>query len=483
MTRHLFALALLGALVPGVSVAEPAPATSARDPHHLAGLPAFVDGVLAQQSATREVAGAVVTVVANGRVVFTRGYGSADIARDMPVTPTTLFHPGSVSKLFTWTALMQQVEAGRVRLDADVNSYIDFRIPPFEGQPVRVRDLMSHSPGFSDVGGVITYDPAKLVSYQTWLKTRVPQRMWPAGTEIAYSNYGAALAGYIVERVSNEPYADYVERHIFAPLKMTSTTFREPLPPAFAARLVTGYKLDGGRLVAKGPEYMSAVMPAGSSSSTGPDMARFMLAILNGGSLDGARILKPATLRLMEADLMTNVAGMPGLAHGWLVEREAGPRLIGHAGNTIDDHSDLVIAPDLGVGFFVSFTGGEGSSGARTELRDALIGRLFPASPAPRWTGSEPTSLTGAYRANRRDFSRAAEPAHDVKVGVAGPHRLTLVVEGKTTAWEQVGASEYEQVTGVRVGGPFDRIKFYGTAQDPRLQFASEPYETFHLVR
>ena len=487
MTRNLLALALLGALVPVPCSARPVAAASTADPHRLAGLAAFVDGVLAQQIATREVAGAVVTVVANGHVVFTRPYGHADVDRGVPVTPTTLFHPGSVSKLFTWTALMQQVEAGRVSLDADVNTYLDFRIPPFEGQPVRVRDLMSHSPGFSDVGDIITYDPAKLISYQKWLKTHVPQRVWQAGTEIAYSNYGAALAGYIVERTSGEAFPDYAERHIFAPLRMTSTTFRDPLPPSLAARLVTGYEMKGGRLVAKGTEYLAAVMPAGSSSSTGPDMARFMLAILNGGALDGARILKPATLRLMESDLLTNVAGMPGLAHGWLVYREggreAGPRLIGHAGNTIDDHSDLVIAPELGVGFFVSFTGGEGSYGARTELRDALIGRLFPATPAPRWTGSEPPPPAGSYRANRRDYSHAPDPAHDVKVTIPALHRITLSIDGKTTAWDQIGPGEYELVTGARAGGPYDRIRFYGTAQDPRLSFASEPYETFHLVK
>lgn len=476
----LLGSALLGPACP--AVAKPLAPTGHVDARRLADLASFVDGVVAQQIATREVAGAVVTVVANGHVLFTRGYGYADLDARKPVVPDTLFHPGSVSKLFTWIALMQQVEQGRVSLDADVNRYIDFAIPPYQGQPIRVRDLLSHSAGLSDVSGVITYDAAKVVPYAVWLKTKMPRRLWAPGTEIAYSNWGAALAGYIVERVSGEPFADYAERHLFAPLRMTSTSFREPLPPALAARLARGYKMDGGRLVATGPEYLGSVMPAGSSSSTGPDMARFLLAVLNGGSLDGARILKAETLRSMESDLLTNTPGMPGMAHGWLVEREAGPRLIGHAGNTVDFHSDLVIAPQLGVGFFVSFTGGEGSSAARTELRDALIGRLFPAAPSPRWTGSDATPVAGSYRDNRRDYAEAAKPEHDVKVSVPAPHRVVLTMEGRETAWEEVGPGEYEQVTGARDGGPYDRIRFYGPPRDRRLSFASHPYEAFHLV-
>lgn len=457
----------------------PPPVATAR----FAGLADFVDGVMAHAIATRQVAGAVVTVVADGRILFTRGYGWADVDGRVPVDPRqTLFHPGSVSKLFTWTALMQQVEQGRVDLDADVNRYIDFRIPPFEGAPLRVRDLLQHSPGFSDVSGVISESQDKVIPYQQWLKTRLPQRLWAPGTEVAYSNYGAALAGYIVERVSGEPFPDYVERHIFRPLGMASTTFREPLPAALAPRMAHSYGYADGRLVLKGPEWLGSVMPAGSSASTGADMGRFLLALLGNGRLGAARILTPNSVRLLESDSIANAPDLPGMAHGFLVERKAGPRLVGHAGNTIDFHSDLVIAPDLGIGYFVSVNGGPESSEARTELSAALQGRLFPQMPAPRWTGPQEKVAEGSYRANRRDYTRAADPRHDVTVKAAGPHRLVLKIEGVTTAWEQVGPRRYELVTGARRGGPFDQIEFTGPLDSPRLSFASEPYENFHYV-
>ncbi len=244
-------LALAMALLPGPAAGAVAPAATTSRPL-LAGLTDFVDGVMAQQIATRDVAGAVVTVVHDGRVLFTRGYGLADIDRGITVEgETTLFRPGSVSKMFTWAALLQQVELGRVDLDADVNTYLDFTIPPFQGQPTRVRDLLSHTPGMSDVSGITAPTLDKLAPYGEWLKANVPERRWPAGTEIAYSNFGAALAGYIVERVSGEPFAVYAERHIFAPLGMNSTTFHEPLPTAMSPRMATGYRLANGRLVAR----------------------------------------------------------------------------------------------------------------------------------------------------------------------------------------------------------------------------------------
>ena len=211
----------------------------------------------------------MVTVVYGGNVLMSRGYGFADVAKGIPVNPaSTLFRPGSVSKLFTWVALMQQIERGKVNMDSDVNQYLDFVIPPFEGKPVLVSDLFAHTPGMSDSSGISTDNPAKAEPFTKWMKTHIPKRVWAPGTETSYSNYGAALAGYIVERVSGEPFADYTERHIFQPLGMKSTTFREDLPPAMRQRSALGYKFEDGRLIAQPVEYYGVIMPAGSSSAT-----------------------------------------------------------------------------------------------------------------------------------------------------------------------------------------------------------------------
>ncbi|WOF44422.1 beta-lactamase family protein [Sphingopyxis indica] len=482
LATALFAAATLPAL-PVHAAPQPPAASAEIETGRTAGLEDFVDGVLAQQLATREVAGAVVTVVKGGKVLFTRGYGFADVDRGIPVNgQKTLFRPGSVSKLITWTGLMQQVEAGKVDLDADVNRYIDFTIPPFEGQPIRVRDLLSHTPGMSD----LRYDEkdwAKPETYQSFLKTHIPERLWAPGTEISYSNYGAALAGYIVERVSGEAFPDYVTKHIFQPLGMTHTTFVEPLTGENAANMALGYKFVDGRFEAKPYERYDKIMPAGSAASTAPDMARFMLAMLGGGALDGKRILTPESVALLESDSVANAPGLPGMAHGFMVAREKGPRLVGHGGNTMDFHSYLLLAPEADLGFFVSYTGGEGSYGARTELSDAIIGRLFPQQPAQRWTQASQTPPLGAYRSNRRDYSRPADPEGDLKLSAIDEHRILVEGHGPKTVWEQIGPNLYEQATGAREGGPYDQMLFYGDASDPRIGFASQPHVAYHLVK
>ncbi|GMM92585.1 serine hydrolase domain-containing protein [Qipengyuania sp. MTN3-11] len=465
---------------PLAAQAQPAAFSDSR----LAGLEDFVDGVMAEQIASREIAGAVVTVVHDGEVLFSRGYGYADVDAREPVDGmATLFRPGSVSKLFTWVALMQQVEQGRVDLDADVNRYLDFEIPEFGSQPIRVRDLLQHTPGMSDIGGISVRTEAEITPYRDWIKANIPARLWEAGSEISYSNYGTALAGYIVERLSGEPFETYVEKHVFQPLGMTSTTFREPLTGTMKENMATGYTLEDGRFVAMPYEFFSPVMPAGSAAASGPDMARFMLMLLDHGSLAGAKVLEPASIDLLFSNSTANAPDLEGMAHGFLVYRNEGPRLIGHAGNTRDFHSNLVLAPEHDLGFFVSTTGGVASGAGRTDLSDILIGRLFPQEPAERWSGEDAgAALAGSYRANRRDYNREPNPDNDLKVTAPAPNRLVLKTGENATAWKQIGPRMYEQVTAAREGGPYTRLQFYGPADDLRLSFSNQPYMTYHHV-
>ena len=144
---------------------------------------------------------------------------------------TTLFRPGSVSKLFTWTAVMQLVEQGKLDLDRDVNAYLDFKIPPAFGKPITLRNCMTHTAGFEEVGkNLFSDDSVHILSNETFVKEWTPERIYPPGQVPAYSNYATALAGYIVQRVSGEPFEDYIDHHIFEPLGMKHAD----LPPAAA---------------------------------------------------------------------------------------------------------------------------------------------------------------------------------------------------------------------------------------------------------
>ena len=377
---------------------------------------------------------------------------------------------------------MQQVDEGKIDLDADVNRYIDFAIPEFAGKPIRVRDLLSHSLGMSDVGGFVAATSKEVVPYPEWMKAHIPARLWPAGSEIAYSNYGAALAGYIVERVSGEPFDRYTERHIFTPLGMTSTTFIEPPSDTLGPRMAVGYKLTDGRFVAQPPEFLSPIMPAGSATTSGPDMARFMLAVMNGGALDRARILSAKSMKFLLSDSLGNASSLPTMAHGFLVYRRNTPRLVGHAGKTPGFSSDMIVSPETGTGFFVSVTGGRDSGKGRTELSNLLAGQLWPQAPTPRWTGDATLPPLGVYRSNRRDFSKDADPKFDLVVTSPKAGQLVLETDGQKTAWDQVGPDLYEKVTGARTGGPYEQLQFYATPLGARLSFASQPYMAFRLI-
>ena len=178
---------------------QAAPATSA-DRLTAPDLEAWLDGFMPYALEKNDVAGAVVVVVKDGKVLLEKGYGYADLAKRTPVDPErTLFRPGSVSKLFTWTAVMQLVEQGKIDLDQDVNTYLDFKIPPYQGKPVTMRNIMTHTAGFEEaIRGLIATDPKGIQPLGDTLKHWVPARVYAPGSTSAYSNYATAVAGYIV---------------------------------------------------------------------------------------------------------------------------------------------------------------------------------------------------------------------------------------------------------------------------------------------
>src|ERR1051325_1065228 len=145
---------------------------------------AWLDGFMPHALASSDMAGAVVVVVKDGQVLTQRGFGFSNVARRTPVDPAaTLFRPGSISKLFTWTAVMQQVEQGRLDLDADVNRYLDFEIPPRDGQPITLRQIMTHTAGFEEqIKTLIGYDRAVVPSNEEQLKRWIPTRVYAPGT-------------------------------------------------------------------------------------------------------------------------------------------------------------------------------------------------------------------------------------------------------------------------------------------------------------
>ncbi len=371
---------------------------------------AFFDGLMPSYLQKEDIAGAVISIVKDGKVLFAKGYGFADVEKRKPVSPSdTLFRPGSISKTFTWTAVMQLVEQGKIDLDRDVNDYLDFKIPPAFGKPITMRNIMTHTPGFEETAKELFVPSAKeMRPLDEYLREHTPERIFPPGTVPAYSNYATAVAGYIVQRIAGKPFEQYVADNIFNPLGMSHTTFVQPLPTNLQPLMSNGYGL--ASQPAKPFEFVQA-FPAGSVSTSGLDMCNYMMAHLQDGQLGSAQILKPETARLMHARQWGYDDRLDAMALGFYEESKNGHRIIGHGGDTAYFHSDMHLILDQNVGFFISFnSAGKPEAGlGRVDIFAKFMDRYFPYAPPPGEKVADSKAhvqqVSGLYMSSRRPES------------------------------------------------------------------------------
>ena len=370
-------------------------------------LSAFLDGLMPQQLEKGDIAGAVIAVVKDGKVLFEKGNGYSDVEKKTPVSPQdTLFRPGSISKTFTWTAVMQQVEQGKLNLDADVNQYLDFKIPPTFGKPTTLRDIMTHRSGFEEtIKDLFVGEQKELTPMAQYLPAHLPKEIFAPGTIPAYSNYATTVAAYAVQRVSGQDFYDYVDEHFFKPLNMTRATFRQPLPESLKSFMSNGYDLGSGK-----PKHFEwvEVAPAGSLSASAESMAHWMIMHLQNGRYGDAQILKPETAIQMHARQEGWPAGMNAMCLGFYEQNLNGHRVISHGGDTELFHSDLFLILDSNVGLFVSYNsaGRPDHGDSRGDLYTKFMDRYFPA-PASNDTvlataKEDAQTVAGPYKISRR---------------------------------------------------------------------------------
>jgi CubicO group peptidase (beta-lactamase class C family) len=407
----IFGMASAAESVPAATPAAPssAQAPSPAQPLDAADLSAWLDGRVPYALKSGDIAGLVISVVKDGKVLLQKGYGLADVEAKVAMDPAvTLVRPGSTSKLFTWTAVMQLVQQGKLDLDKNVNDYLDFKIEERFGKPITLRHLMNHRGGFEEgLKDVLGYDPAQAQSTERYLKEHPRPMLFAPGEVPAYSNYGAALAGYIVQRVSGEPFETYLERHIFKPLGMAHSTFVQPLPKNFPGYLSKGYRTASEP---PSPFEMVITAPAGALTTTAADMTRFMLAHLQQGGLDGYQMLDPATTALMHSPTETSLPGFSVMAHGFFLGTQNGRAVLGHGGDTIVYHTEMNLLPKEGVGIFFTYNSRgkqEAVYGARKELFDGFMDRYFPAAatataPTLASAAADAQRIAGRYQSSRR---------------------------------------------------------------------------------
>jgi CubicO group peptidase (beta-lactamase class C family) len=481
---------------PAKKVAEPKPSeikspqTSAPSPQLTAtDLGSFLDGLVPVQIEQADIAGAVVAVLKDGKLLFAKGYGYSDYEKKIPVSPeNTLFRPGSISKLFTWTSVMQQVEQGKLDLDRDVNEYLDFKIPPAFGKPITLRDIMTHRPGFEEtIKDLFVASEKDLRSMAQYLPAHLPARIFPPGTTPAYSNYATTLGAYIVQRVTGQPFDDYIETHILKPLGMEHATFRQPLPDSLKPLMSNGYQVATGG--AKGFEYVE-VAPAGSLSASAEALTYFMVAHLQNGRYGDVQILKPETAVQMHQRQQGWPSSMNAMCLGFYEESRNGQRIIGHGGDTQWFHSDLHLLLDANVGFFVSYnSAGKGDVSPRSVLFDKFMERYFPEpppnDPSPSTAAQDARSVVGLYKISRRfetNLLAFTTLLGEAKIAV-DPKDNTIFIDeffkepnGQPIHFREAGPLVFRNVNG------HHKIAFLKDASVRRVAYIDYPFMVFQQL-
>jgi len=366
-------------------------------------------------------------LVKDDKIFFQKGYGYADAEKKTPVVPDqTLFYAASVSKLVTATAVMQLIEQGKLKPDADVNTYLKgFQLENNYPAPVTVANLLTHTSGIDDSFIVGSVDrPSDLVSLGDFFTKNPPRRGRAPGEQIVYSNMGMAFAGYLVEAVSGVSFYDYAEQNVFRPLGMDHSSFRRPFPSSLAPSVATAG-------VAGQPPDKTAIQlyPAESLVSTVTDMGHFIIGHLNDGRFDDEQILKEASAHEMHRQHFTQHAHMPGVAYGFFESYINGRRVLFHTGGGRHE-SLLFLLPDAHVGFYIVYSGE-----LEKNFVQAFLDHYYPAArpftlPNPPSDFAQRASrFTGLYRPNfvaRTNIEKLVGLVADTHVVSNGDGTLTL---------------------------------------------------------
>lgn len=448
------------------SAQAPAPADSAH-------IDALITQFVRSLGAGEKIARGAFVVVRDSSVVIARGIGTDEKGR--PVDPaTTVFRAASNSKLLTATAVMQLVQQGRLTLDGDINRYlpVEARVPATFAAPITIGSLLTHTSGLENRFSGAIVSAQHPVTLATFYATQMPVRAVPPGDELSYSNIGMALAGYIVEHVSSEPFAEYAERHLFAPLGMMHSSFRQPTPVAWPTE---------GRAPAApaGPrDIMFVPYPSASLVTSPVDMAQFLIAQLNNGRTARGTILDSATTALMQAPHWRAQPDVPAVAYGFFEGMRNGQRYLFHTGDS-GDHSLVLLVPGLRVALYFVFSGGDDQTAIRDRFAAQFLDRFVGATtPPPSLPALDTRTFGGRYRASgysRSNYEKIRILIGELTIrgGADGSLAVTPPGAGASIVLRRIGALSFRGDSGETISFQPDaagrpvRFELSGLTWDP----------------
>ena len=447
------------------------------------------DPIFAERMETLHVPGAVVAVVKDGKILFTKGYGYASLEKKIPVVADkTLFRIGSITKVFTATAVMQMADRGKIKLDDDVNKYLKgFKVPATFPQPITFANLLTHTSGLDEISpGRHTADESKVVPLGAFLKTRLVRQL-PPGEIISYSTYNAALAGFIVEQITETPFKVYLRRNVFEPLRMNRTSITA-VPPALKEDLATGYEYDGKVFQPLKFQWFNTY-PASDINTTAPDMARYILAQLADGTFDGQRILSERSAREMQRTHFRNHPHVSGWNYGFYEGELNNLRFVEHGGSMDDGYSALMtLWPEQHLGLFVACNTETGGFGLGEASKKALLDHYFPVgtrATAARPTITQPRAMLERFAGKYRPYIYCHSCSPDA-AGVYIPEPAEVKVNDDGTLafrdgrWRQIEPLLFELATGARAG---HALLAFRESHDGKITYMfQEAYQTYERI-
>ena len=420
-------------------------------------LEAFLDPIFAERMEKQHIPGAVISVVKDGKIIFTKGYGFADIEKKTPVIPDkTIFRIGSITKVFTAMTVVQLADRRKISLRDDVSKYVQ-NVPKTFPQPITFSHLLTHTAGLDEISpGRRTGDKSKIVPLGEFLRTRIVRRL-PPGEIISYSTYNPALAAVAVEQITKVPFNTYLHSEIFEPLRMSRTSVAD-VKKEHEQDLASGYEYADNKHQ-KLPFQWFNTYPASDINSTATDMARFMMANLQYGTHDGERILSERAAREMQRTHFRNHPKIAGWAYGFYEGTQNGLRFVEHGGSMDDGYSALMtIVPEMNLGIFVACNTESGGFDVGETVKKAFFNRYFPIQLKPHvpLTPAPPIDALKKFEGSYRSIiychtcpanSGAYVPdAFEVKVTDNG---LLSFLGGK---WKQVEPMLFVLADGERAG-------------------------------
>ena len=484
----LLGIALITGAQSSSSVPGPLPTSTPGD------VGTYIDGAAAAQMQTLNIQGMAVAVILPGQAPIIKAYGVGSDPKGDPasIDPDRSIMPlASISKTFVAVAMMRAVEKGKLSLDAPANRYLDFKLPTFKGsREITVRDIARHEAGFEE-RWLATGAGGEKPDPRPWgkiLEQTAPQLIAPPGAYSSYSNYGAALLGYIVERATGVSYDEYLQSEVLNPLDMASTTIEDPVPLAFASRSLQGWSINGGIMSADKHFYNKRTYPAGRVQSSLPDMVKYMQMLLSGGvAADGKRFLTAKSVDVLLVPSKRFDPEMPAMATLFAEKDIGGMRFIGHGGDGGTHHTDMLLQPKQGVGIFLLYLAAPGAQ-TRDQFSRALVASLFPGSrpqllarPDGSAAKRDYSALTGAYRHYRwaqTSIERILQLSSEFAVADTG--QGTLVVSGRLGAGEYVPTAK-QNLFKNRITGEALLFRTDGTGRT-LLNHGSYPFVTAYKL-